>query len=94
MIATDRSGSDESGTTSPEAVAGTVSGIGQHRREASPFDVVVEGVTSGADKRSDREILQSLADAGATWWIESRWGADQFAATLHDRIRRGPPTFG
>jgi alkanesulfonate monooxygenase SsuD/methylene tetrahydromethanopterin reductase-like flavin-dependent oxidoreductase (luciferase family) len=92
VIAIDRSSRAAGGTTPADAVAGTVSWIRQHRRQASSFDVVVEGVTSGTDEGSDRALLQPLADAGATWWIESRWGADQSADTLHDRVRRGPPT--
>jgi hypothetical protein len=55
------------------------------------FDVITEGVTSGSDRAADRAQLEPLADAGATWFIESRWEDDQSADTLRERIRLGPP---
>lgn len=58
---------------------------------SNPFEVVTEGITSGVDRAADRDKLQPLADSGATWFIESRWEADQSVETLRERIRRGPP---
>jgi alkanesulfonate monooxygenase SsuD/methylene tetrahydromethanopterin reductase-like flavin-dependent oxidoreductase (luciferase family) len=52
-----------------------------------PFDVVIEGV--GSDHSP-----AAWADAGATWWIESMWGAMSevsAVAAAHDRLRDGPP---
>jgi hypothetical protein len=63
----------------------------EHRKSTGPFDVIVEGVTSGTDHSADRALLEPLAEAGATWWIESRWDADETAETLRGRIHRGPP---
>ena len=37
------------------------------------FDFVVEGETTGADEPSDKDQVAPLAEAGATWWLESRW---------------------
>jgi alkanesulfonate monooxygenase SsuD/methylene tetrahydromethanopterin reductase-like flavin-dependent oxidoreductase (luciferase family) len=52
-----------------------------------PYDIVVEG--EGNDHSP-----AAWADAGATWWIESMWGAlheaDAVAAAT-DRLRDGPP---
>ena len=55
------------------------------------FDIVVEGVTDQGDAATIHRVKE-LADAGATWWIESRWGDDVTAASLLDRIRQGPPS--
>jgi alkanesulfonate monooxygenase SsuD/methylene tetrahydromethanopterin reductase-like flavin-dependent oxidoreductase (luciferase family) len=52
-----------------------------------PFDVVVEGAGT-------EHAPAAWAAAGATWWIESMWGAmgeaDPVASAL-DRLRAGPP---
>lgn len=62
----------------------------EHRETDLPFDLVCEGTTSG-DPATDRDTLQPLADAGATWFIESRWGETETYDTLVERIRQGPP---
>lgn len=51
------------------------------------YDIVVEG--EGAEHSP-----AAWADAGATWWIESMWGAmreDSAATAALDRLREGPP---
>jgi alkanesulfonate monooxygenase SsuD/methylene tetrahydromethanopterin reductase-like flavin-dependent oxidoreductase (luciferase family) len=77
--------------TSPAAVAGVASWMAEHRRSTTPFDIVAEGVTSGSDDAADRARLQALADAAATWFVESRWEESDSADTVRERIRRGPP---
>ena len=57
---------------------------------ARPFDIIAEGVTPTNDPDAARAQVQPLADAGATWWIESRW-EDGTVATLRARIAAGPP---
>lgn len=53
------------------------------------FEVVCEGVSSDDLELAGRQVAP-LRDAGATWWIESRWqGADP--RELLRRIRQGPP---
>ncbi len=77
--------------TSPAAVAGVVSWMAEHRESNAPFDIVTAGITEGPDHAADRARLQALADAGATWFIESRWEETDSADTVRERIRRGPP---
>lgn len=51
------------------------------------YDIVVEGEGS-------EHSPAAWADAGATWWIESMWGAVREAdavAAATDRLRQGPP---
>ena len=53
-----------------------------------PYDIVVEG-------EHTEHSPAAWADAGATWWIESMWGAlrEKSAATAAiDRLREGPPS--
>ncbi|NJN44996.1 MAG: hypothetical protein HC806_09945 [Anaerolineae bacterium] len=52
------------------------------------FDVVVEGQTPGDDLDRAKEMMKEWEEAGATWWIESWWGAE---ADRVRRLRQGPP---
>jgi hypothetical protein len=62
-----------------------------HRDSDAPFDIVLEGRTNGTDQAANREQLRPLAEAGATWWIESRWDETDTPESLLERIRQGPP---
>lgn len=54
-----------------------------------PFEIVVEGTTP-LDSASASAAVRPLAEAGATWWIESDWtGAT--VDSLRRRIAAGPP---
>ena len=58
------------------------------------FDLIAEGETP-ADPAAAGEQVAPWAQAGATWWLESRWG-DHESLTgrlrqTHDRIAAGPP---
>ena len=70
--------------------------IDARRRAATPFDIVVEGRTPGADPDQAAGITRMWADGGATWWIEAMWGEPDQPADLDavlQRIRQGPPRF-
>jgi alkanesulfonate monooxygenase SsuD/methylene tetrahydromethanopterin reductase-like flavin-dependent oxidoreductase (luciferase family) len=61
------------------------------RRGNTGFDVVVEGVLP-EDEAGAAAAALALADAGATWWVESRWeGPAAQPENLLARIREGPP---
>lgn len=62
-----------------------------HREAAAPFDIVLEGITDGDDPAAILERIGPLAEAGATWWIESRWIEGETPESLRWRIRQGPP---
>jgi alkanesulfonate monooxygenase SsuD/methylene tetrahydromethanopterin reductase-like flavin-dependent oxidoreductase (luciferase family) len=91
VIVSDMSEGSDDEETSPAAVAGVTAWMRENRDSSGPFDVITEGITSGADFGADRAKLEALAEAGATWFIESRWEADQSAETLRERVRLGPP---
>ncbi|HEV2066586.1 MAG TPA: hypothetical protein VGR08_07110, partial [Thermomicrobiales bacterium] len=65
-----------------------------HRHDGTPGEIVLEGVSPAEDPAWVESTLQPLAEAGATWWIESRWEAPHDVETLRDRIRQGPPKLG
>lgn len=75
--------------SSIRAVADFVAGERTPRSQDVPFEIVVEGTTT-PDPGSVEAVVEPLADAGATWWIESQWeGAT--VGSLRRRIEAGPP---
>jgi alkanesulfonate monooxygenase SsuD/methylene tetrahydromethanopterin reductase-like flavin-dependent oxidoreductase (luciferase family) len=92
IIATDMSpGVSDEEPVSAATIAAIRNWMHEHRQTPDPFDIIVEGVSTGTDAASDRSRIQPLAEAGATWWIESHWGDDVSAASLLQRIQLGPP---
>ena len=83
----------EEAEAGPDAVRELTAWIAEQRgADAGPFDVVASG-TLAADPGEAAAQAQAMADAGATWWIESWW--DPTTATperLLERVRQGPPT--
>jgi alkanesulfonate monooxygenase SsuD/methylene tetrahydromethanopterin reductase-like flavin-dependent oxidoreductase (luciferase family) len=60
--------------------------------DTRPFEVIVEGVTPGADLEPGQAlaIAREYEDAGATWWIEANW-TDTSLDALARRVDEGPP---
>ncbi len=91
VIATDMSGESDDEGISPEVIVKVKAWVGEHRTSSDPYDIIVEGTTSGTDHEADRARLEPFAQAGATWWIESRWDEAETPDSLLERIRQGPP---
>ena len=51
--------------------------IDENRIETSPFDIVMEGTTSGDQTEEALSEVRQWAEAGATWWLEAMWGTPQ-----------------
>ncbi len=64
--------------------------IDANRTLTTPFDIVQEGETPGDDLEQARAIVRPYAEAGATWWTESRWSFPPIEE-LRQRIQQGPP---
>ena len=78
------------GRVTPDQVR-AIADMGRERRpEDEPFDIVIGDVSPADDLEAARAIVQPLAEAGATWWIESPW-MDATVASLRGRIATGPP---
>lgn len=75
----------------PADVAEAVAWISAHRTDPGPFDIVAEGVLPD-DRAAAADRARGLAEAGATWWIESRWEGDaaSFGSVLA-MVEQGPP---
>ncbi|HTP06993.1 MAG TPA: LLM class flavin-dependent oxidoreductase, partial [Anaerolineae bacterium] len=70
--------------------------VDAHRTATTPFDIVVEGKTPGADPDRAADTVRAWAEAGATWWIEAMWGDPDQPVDLkavQQRIQQGPPRF-
>jgi alkanesulfonate monooxygenase SsuD/methylene tetrahydromethanopterin reductase-like flavin-dependent oxidoreductase (luciferase family) len=59
-----------------------------------PFDIVWEGETPGDDGEQAASIVRPFAEAGITWWMESRWSPPNEPEDLRVRMRQGPPPVG
>jgi alkanesulfonate monooxygenase SsuD/methylene tetrahydromethanopterin reductase-like flavin-dependent oxidoreductase (luciferase family) len=73
----------------PDDVREIAAAARERKGAGVPFDIVLEGTTA-ADDPSAREQVRALAEAGATWWLESPWDAPSLEA-LRARIAAGPP---
>jgi alkanesulfonate monooxygenase SsuD/methylene tetrahydromethanopterin reductase-like flavin-dependent oxidoreductase (luciferase family) len=73
--------------------------VGQWLTEhgAAPgFDIVAEGETPAADPAAAAATVSPWADAGCTWWLETRWelphDSPERMTELLERLAAGPPT--
>jgi hypothetical protein len=64
--------------------------ITTNRNHDTPFDIIVEGETPGADLEKARAIVNPYREAGATWWIEALWDEPDLER-VSSRIKQGPP---
>ncbi|HET8909452.1 MAG TPA: LLM class flavin-dependent oxidoreductase [Ktedonobacterales bacterium] len=65
--------------------------VAERRALTTPFDIIMEGETPGDDPARAAEMVRPFAEAGATWWHESRWNAMGDVDIVRERIRQGPP---
>jgi alkanesulfonate monooxygenase SsuD/methylene tetrahydromethanopterin reductase-like flavin-dependent oxidoreductase (luciferase family) len=79
-------------TNDPGRIKEVASFVARERDPAlrgRPFEIIVEG-TSEHDAREASTVIRPLAEAGATWWVESDWSGAT-VDSLRQRIRAGPP---
>ena len=62
-----------------------------NRAGDSVFDIICEGQSPGGDPGRAASTVRPLAEAGATWWIESPWTPPNEPEDLRVRIKQGPP---
>ncbi len=63
---------------------------------ASPgLDMVADGETPADDPEAASALVTPWAEAGCTWWLETRWNlsgdAGERAHTVRERLAAGPP---
>jgi alkanesulfonate monooxygenase SsuD/methylene tetrahydromethanopterin reductase-like flavin-dependent oxidoreductase (luciferase family) len=64
--------------------------VDEHRTASTPFDIVMEGVTDGGAANRGADKVRPLAEAGATWWVESQWSTPS-QEDVRKRMLQGPP---
>ena len=79
------------GEITPETISAIRERVIARRDSADSFDMVWEGETPGDAPAHAAEIVRPFAEAGATWWLESRWSAMRDSEIVRARIRQGPP---
>ena len=75
----------------PADVRAMRSYIEERRTPSTPFDIVIEGETSGDNHTQAASIVNEWQQAGATWWLESMWGSGVTQDDVRRRIQQGPP---
>ena len=84
-------GTDSGG---PEGLRAVRAWLARHGARAD-LDVVVDGETLADDATAAATQVRALADAGATWWLETRWGMPdnmpERIQDMTDRLAAGPP---
>lgn len=79
-----------SGPMTPDEIAALRAYVGEHRPDASSFDIILEGTTPGENPERAREVVRPYEGAGVTWWMEALWSTPD-DASVRARIRQGPP---
>lgn len=84
--------SDGTGSAmTPGDIAAMKAFIDGERGQGAPFAIVTEGETPGDDPERAAAIVRPYADAGATWWMETRWFGNNGPDAIRTRLRQGPP---
>jgi alkanesulfonate monooxygenase SsuD/methylene tetrahydromethanopterin reductase-like flavin-dependent oxidoreductase (luciferase family) len=83
-------GPPPNGSPSPDDIRAIAAAARERKGEGEPFDIILDGTTPANDSQAAREHVIPLAEAGATWWVESPW-QNASVASLRERIAAGPP---
>jgi hypothetical protein len=81
--------------TVPEDLAEIKAYIAANRTETTPYDIIVEGTTPGDQPEKAAAQVRKWAEAGATWWIEALWEANNQPdgkELVKKRLLQGPPS--
>ena len=77
--------------TDPEDIKAIREFVEKHRNSPNTFDIVTGGLTPKKNPKSVLPHVKSLADAGATWWLEEMWSLGE--EDFRRRIEQGPPAY-
>jgi hypothetical protein len=64
--------------------------------KGAPYiDVIAEGETSASNIENAVSVVLPWANAGCTWWLETRWGSPESGVDrvdeIRERLKAGPP---
>jgi alkanesulfonate monooxygenase SsuD/methylene tetrahydromethanopterin reductase-like flavin-dependent oxidoreductase (luciferase family) len=81
-------------TITPDDIRAIKAYVEAQRTFTTAFDIVLEGETPGDDPAKASAIVEPLAEAGATWWLEDVATAPYTIGGVEGvrrRIKQGPP---
>jgi len=85
------------GSVEPDDVRAMLAWLRERGGAGDEFDFVVEGETVSGETDDAQAKIGTLRDAGATWWLETRWqllnDRQQQLTEVRNRIEAGPPRF-
>ena len=81
-------------TMPPAELRATLAYMQEHRKEAGPFDVALEGRLVGSAADRGGHLVTSYVRAGLTWWVEALGWWRGTPAEAMTRVRQGPPVIG
>lgn len=77
------------GDLTPEDIAAIARYALDRRPTDAPFEIIRDGETPGEDPARAAALVRPYAEAGLTWWMESRWSSS--GDDVRARIQQGPP---
>jgi len=86
----DESGKVSMKPASPHDISEIAQYISERRTDPGAYEIVVERNTPGEKQEQAARIVRDYSDAGATWWIEALWSAED-KEQFTQRIIQGPP---
>lgn len=79
----------------PDDIRAMLGWLREHGGAKPGFDVITEGETPADDPAQATETVRPWAEAGCTWWIETRWELPHEAKERQEQVRQrllaGPP---
>jgi Luciferase-like monooxygenase len=79
---------------SPDDVRDIRAWLAERGRE--DIDVIIDGETPTGDPAAAAAHVRPWAEAGATWWLETRWemprNGDERMVEIRERLTSGPPS--
>ena len=80
------------GPVTPDDLRAMRAYIAEHRSDPAPFDLIAEGELPAGDPARAAAQVQPYAEAGATWFLESRWTVgDDWERVVLERLSETPP---
>ncbi len=73
----------------PEDIRAMREYVDENRTQQTHFDIIKEGETPVEKPQRASKVVQPYAEAGVSWWLESRWSAK--GDDVRKRIVAGPP---
>lgn len=81
--------------STPGDIRAMLAWLDDHGGVRPGFDVVVEGETPPRDRPKAEATVASWAEAGSTWWLETRWelphDSGDRGREVRERLEAGPP---